>query len=75
MRTFDVQAVEIRAPRGTEAIDFATAPSSFQDARAMVRSVDEARRALQVHRTSRPRASSIDFARRLIQTLDSRPDA
>jgi RNA polymerase sigma factor (sigma-70 family) len=57
-----------------EAIDFATAPSSFQDARAMVRSVDEARRALQVHRTSRPRASSIDFARRLIQTLDSRPD-
>jgi RNA polymerase sigma factor (sigma-70 family) len=57
------------------AIELAVAPSSFQEARAMVRTVDEARWALQVHRTSRPRASSIDFARQLIQTLDSGPEA
>jgi RNA polymerase sigma factor (sigma-70 family) len=50
--------------------DFAVAPSSFQQTRNLVRQVDEARWALQVHRTSHPRASSIDFARRLAATLD-----
>ena len=50
--------------------DFAAAPSSFQQTRDLVRQVDEARWALQVHRTSHPRASSIDFARRLAATLD-----
>jgi RNA polymerase sigma factor (sigma-70 family) len=57
-----------------EAIDFAATPSSFQDARALVRTVDEARWSLQVHRTSRPRAASIDFGRRLVQALESRPN-
>jgi len=60
----------IRADR----FDFADGASSFQEARALVRQVDETRRALEVHRTSRPHASSIDFARRLARTLDSPRD-
>jgi hypothetical protein len=54
-----------------DALDFARDASSFQETRALVRQVDEARWALAVHRTSRPRASSVDFARRLVQVLDS----
>jgi RNA polymerase sigma factor (sigma-70 family) len=53
-----------------ESFDFAATASSFQEARAIVRQVEEARWALEVHRTSRPRASSVDFARRLAQALD-----
>jgi RNA polymerase sigma factor (sigma-70 family) len=49
---------------------FADKATSFQDARAMIRQVDEARQALEIHRTSHPRASSVDFARRLVQALD-----
>lgn len=51
--------------------NFASTPSSFQEMRATVRQVDEARWALAVHQTSHPRASSVDFARRLIDTLDA----
>jgi RNA polymerase sigma factor (sigma-70 family) len=50
---------------------FADKATSFQDARAMIRQVDEARQALEIHRTSHPRASSVDFARRLVQALDA----
>lgn len=57
-----------------DSCDFAAHASSFQQARLIVRQVDEARRGLAVHRTSHPRASSVDFARRLIATLDSRRD-
>lgn len=49
---------------------YASKASSFDEVRAMVRRVDEARWALEVHRSSRPRASSVDFARRLVETLD-----
>jgi RNA polymerase sigma factor (sigma-70 family) len=49
---------------------FARSRSSFEEAKAQVRRVDEARWALEVHRTSHPRTSSVDFARRLIQTFD-----
>jgi RNA polymerase sigma factor (sigma-70 family) len=58
-----------------DSCDFAATPSSFQETRAMIRQVDEARWALEVHRTNHPRASSIDFARRLIDTLDAQPDS
>jgi RNA polymerase sigma factor (sigma-70 family) len=58
----------------THSCDFAAGASSFQEARALVRQVDEARRGLEVHRSSHPRASSVDFARRLIETLDARRD-
>jgi RNA polymerase sigma factor (sigma-70 family) len=61
----------LRAGKIREAsCDFATAPSSFQQTRALVRQVEETRWALQVHRTSNPRPSSVDFARRLAATLD-----
>lgn len=54
-----------------DALDFAQQPSSYQETRGLVRRVEHARWALQVHRTSQPRASTIDFARRLAQSLDS----
>ncbi|MBI4909241.1 MAG: RNA polymerase sigma factor [Acidobacteria bacterium] len=54
------------------ACSFAAGPSSFVEVRSLVRQVDEARWALEVHRSSRPRLSSVDFARRLIETLDLR---
>ena len=57
-----------------DSFDFANNASSFQEARAIVRQVDEARWALEVHRGSRPRASSVDFAHRLAQALDAQRD-
>lgn len=63
-----LQAGKVRA----ECCTFADRESSFEEARTMVRKVDEARWALEVHRTSHPRASSIDFARRIIDVLDAR---
>jgi RNA polymerase sigma factor (sigma-70 family) len=57
-----------------DALDFALQPSSYQETRELVRRTEEARWALQVHRTSQPRASAIDFARRLAQSLDSPRD-
>jgi DNA-directed RNA polymerase specialized sigma24 family protein len=57
-----------------DSIDFAANPASFQDARTLVRRVERAQWSLEVHRTSQPRASSIDVARRLIEMLESRSD-
>lgn len=54
-----------------DTIDFAQKASSYQDARRLVRRVENARWALAVHRSSQPRASSVDFARRVVQALDS----
>lgn len=54
-----------------EAVDFACGASSYREARSYVRRVEEARWALEVHRSSHPRASSVDFARRLVRALDS----
>jgi RNA polymerase sigma factor (sigma-70 family) len=53
-----------------DALDFASNASSYQEARSLVRQVEEGRRGLAVHRASQPRTSSIDFARRLAQALD-----
>jgi RNA polymerase sigma factor (sigma-70 family) len=52
-------------------MDFAESARSFQETRAYVRRVEEARWALEVHRSSRPRRSSVDFARELARALDS----
>jgi RNA polymerase sigma factor (sigma-70 family) len=67
---YALEAGKVRAERSS----FAIAPSSFLETRAKVRQVEEARWALEVHRTSQPRAASIDFVRRLIETLDMRLD-
>jgi len=53
------------------ALDFADHSASYRDTRAFVRQVEEARWALQVHRSSHPRASSVDFARRLVSAIDA----
>jgi RNA polymerase sigma factor (sigma-70 family) len=50
---------------------YADKKTSFQQTRAIVRGVEEARWALQVHRTSSPRASTVDFARQLVAILDA----
>ncbi|HKE84136.1 MAG TPA: RNA polymerase sigma factor [Vicinamibacterales bacterium] len=63
----------LRAGRVREdALYFAREASSFQETRSYVRRVEEARWALEVHRSSRPRASSVEFARRLVRAIDSR---
>lgn len=51
--------------------NYAASASSFQQARAVVRQVEEARRAFALYHSSQPRASSIDFARRLMETFDT----
>lgn len=55
-----------------EGCSYAAAPASFEQTRTMVRQVEEARWALQVHRTNTPRPASIDFARQLLTVLDTR---
>jgi RNA polymerase sigma factor (sigma-70 family) len=56
------------------ALAFARQPCSYQDARGLVRQAEHARWALQVHRTSEPRAPAVDFARRLAQSLEAPRD-
>jgi RNA polymerase sigma factor (sigma-70 family) len=56
------------------ALDFAQEPSSYHETRQLVRRAEQTRWALQVHRTSQPRASVVDFARRLAQSLESPRD-
>ena len=51
-------------------LTFAGTRSSFDETRAKVRQVEEARWALEVHRSSHPRSSSVDFARRLLESFD-----
>ncbi len=55
-------------------LQFARRATSFQEARALVRQVDEARWALEVHRATQPLASSVDFAQRLLDTIDAPRD-
>jgi RNA polymerase sigma factor (sigma-70 family) len=63
-------AMRVGRIRG-ETVDFAGEASSYRETCLYVRRVEEARWALEVHRTSHPRASSVDFARRLVHALDS----
>lgn len=53
-----------------QSLSFARHATSFHQARELVRHVDEARWAIEVHRTSEPAASSIDFAQRLLNAID-----
>jgi RNA polymerase sigma factor (sigma-70 family) len=48
---------------------FAGTRASFEETRAKVREVENARWALEVHRSSHPRATSTDFARQIIESL------
>jgi RNA polymerase sigma factor (sigma-70 family) len=52
-------------------LNFAQRAASFRDTRAVIRQVEHARWAMQVHRTSTPRASTVDVVRRLARAIDS----
>lgn len=55
--------------------NYAASPVSFEQSRQMVRQVEEARWAMQLHRTTSLRPSSIDFAKQLLTILDAPRDA
>ena len=57
-----------------DGLDFAQQPSSYLETRGLVRRAEQARWALHVHRTTHPRVSTVDFARRLAQSLESLRD-
>jgi RNA polymerase sigma factor (sigma-70 family) len=57
-----------------DALSFAQRAASYDETRSFVRRVEHARWALEVHRSSQPRASSVDFARRVVQAVDSDQD-
>lgn len=56
-----------------DAIDFAQRASSYHEIRTIVRRVERMRWALELHRSSQARTSSIDFARRVVNALNSSP--
>jgi RNA polymerase sigma factor (sigma-70 family) len=64
-----VSAAERLGRVRSDALDFAQRPSSYHETRNLIRRVERARWALEVHRTSHPKTSSIDFARRLAEGL------
>jgi RNA polymerase sigma factor (sigma-70 family) len=53
----------------TQPLHFASRATSFQEARDLVRQVEDAGAALALHRTSAPKASTIDFAQRLVSDI------
>lgn len=54
-----------------QASRLAAGETSFEEARSKVHQVEEARRAMAVHRSSQPAGSSVDFARRLMAALEA----
>ena len=65
-----VSPAAVARPEAAPPLQFACRATSFREMRALVRQVDEARWASEAHRTSHPRASSIDFAHRLVDAFD-----
>jgi RNA polymerase sigma factor (sigma-70 family) len=65
-----VSSETLARPEGSQTLQFARRSTSFEETRALVRQVDEARWASEVHRTSQPRASSVDFAHRLMDAFE-----
>ncbi len=61
-------AVRLGRVRADE-LQFATEPTSFDEARALVRQAEDARRSLELYRTSSPKKSAVDFARRVVSAL------
>jgi hypothetical protein len=65
-----VKTTAARGPADAQSLHFARRATSFKEARALVRRVDEARWALEVHRSSQPRAASVAFVQRLLTAID-----
>jgi RNA polymerase sigma factor (sigma-70 family) len=55
-----------------DALAFASTAASYRQTRDFIQQVEETRRALEVHRSSRPGGPSADLARRLVQAIDAR---
>jgi RNA polymerase sigma factor (sigma-70 family) len=65
----------VAGPADVHPLQFGRRATSFTEARAMVRRVDEARWAIEMHRSSQPQASAIDFAQRVLQAIDPPRDS
>jgi hypothetical protein len=65
-----VPATSVDGAADVHPLQFARRATSFEEARALVRQVDEARQALEVHRTGQPREASVDFAQQLLTVID-----
>jgi RNA polymerase sigma factor (sigma-70 family) len=68
-----VASAAVATSTETQPLTFASRATSFQEARALVRQVEDARSTLALYRTSEPRASSVDFAQRLVASLNGLP--
>lgn len=64
-----VSATAVASFSEAQPLQFAQRATSFQEARELVRQVDDARSALALYRTGAPRASTIDFAQRLVSSM------
>ena len=64
------EAVRLGRARA-DALQYATDPKSFEEARAMVRRIEGARRARELYRMGRTRDAERDFARRVVSALES----
>ena len=69
-----VPASAAKGQADAQPLHFARRSTSFEEARAVVRQVEEARWALEVHRSSQPRDAAIDFAQQLLTSLDQSMD-
>lgn len=63
-------AVQLGRVRPTEPL-FAEAGSSFEEARELIRRIEEAKRVIELHRGTRPRGSTLDFTRSVVSALDA----
>jgi hypothetical protein len=52
-------------------LHFADVGSSFAEARALIRGIEEAKRVIELQRRTRPRGSSLDLAQLVISALDT----
>jgi hypothetical protein len=52
---------------------FAGLGSSFAEARELIRSIEEAKRVIELQRSARPRGSSLDLAELVVSALGASP--
>jgi hypothetical protein len=70
-----VAAAAVASAAEAQPLSFAQRATSFQEARALVRQVEEARATLALYHSSEPRGSTIDFAQRLVRGMSPMPDS
>jgi RNA polymerase sigma factor (sigma-70 family) len=65
-----ITSASVREAGMREPLQFAARAISFDEARGLVRQVEEARWAFQLHRTSHPQTSTRDLARHVVDTIE-----